>query len=197
MSHPSVDNEFGVAIDEIAVLFRSDAVLSDFITELVPLGWNFFNAAGDYVTTEPIHSDYQVQYRFLENPTQPYRLELMTLGGGWSPLHKTILWQLEMARLDAAIVHASFKLDNVNEMRAWCDELVADGLLLAQRCQSTYGMFEYWVDTKITEGSYLKPRVNLRDARQEDMMEEIPLRKREKPLVELPAERTVIQLEES
>jgi hypothetical protein len=166
MAHPSVDNDYDVAIDEIAVLFRSDAILGDFITELVPAGWNLFNAASDYVTTEPIHSDYQVQYRFLDNPLKPYRLELMGLGGGWSPLHKTILWKLEMARLDAAIVHASFKLDDVNEMRAWCSELESDGLLLAQRCQSTYGMFEYWVDTKITEGSYLKPRVNLRDARQ-------------------------------
>lgn len=155
---------FGVKIDEIALLVGDTGQLAE-LDQLLALkfGWERFNIATDNVKTQPIRSAYSVEYHFYRHPAHDYRLEVMRLSSGISPLHAAIPKPLN--RQVCEPVHASFKCPDEETYAAARFGLVEAGMVEAQRCDSTYGRFSYFT----TLGTplrvpYLKPRVNLRDA---------------------------------
>lgn len=160
---------FGPAavIDEIALMFNDEKSLTEFVRSAVcNHGYDLFNTANDVVETWPIRNMYRVSYWFLSTP-HGYRLELMTASTG-SPLHDAI--SQRMSEASAAAVHASFKVDNEVDYAIVNGTLLNEGYEMAQRCQSSYGRFAYWTRTGREEGVelYLKPRLNTRDAPDED-----------------------------
>jgi len=150
-------------IDEIALLVEGEGELRQLWTALTALGWEQFNQARDDVKTAPIPSRYSVQYTFFQHVDRPWRLEVMQLLSGYSPLHGAIAKPI--GGTPCVPVHASFKVA-AEEFYAYArEDLDGMGLFEAQRCDSTYGRFSYW--TRLDQSDavpYLKPRVNLRDA---------------------------------
>lgn len=150
-------------IDEIALSVDNDTelrLLSQFLRER---GWRQFNEARDNVRTSPIASRYTVQYVFFEHPDKPWRLEVMKMLTGYSPLHGA-LPRLTGGQL-AIPVHASFKVPDEERYAYAREDLDSLGYFEAQRCDSTYGRFSYWTALDQDKAvPYLKPRVNLRDA---------------------------------
>jgi len=151
-------------IDEIALLVTDTAQL-DMLDGLLQneFGWERFNKANDSVRTAPIRSGYTVEYTFYRCQEVPWRLEVMRLTSGISPLHSAIPLPL-MAQV-CTPVHASFKCADEESYAVARYELDDRGWFLAQQCDSTYGRFSYY--TKIGSAPsrvpYLKPRANLRD----------------------------------
>ena len=156
----------GYLIDEVALMVESAVQLRGLYEELENLGWRNFNEARDIVRTNPIQSQYAVRYHFFGNPDVPWRLEVMQMEEGVSPLHSALApaTDLEVCRL----VHASFKVDSSASygiVRSLLSQS-PDRLVECQRCESTYGRFSYWRPSERNDlfVSYLKPRVNLRDS---------------------------------
>lgn len=149
-------------VDEIAYLVRSEIDSVAFLNYLRDLGWEWKNRARDTVFTFPIRSSYEIRYDFLENPLFDFRLEIMLVTNGFSPLHSALParhWQP---------VHASYKVDSEISYAITRIHLEGEGYFLAQQCDSTYGRFSYWtpVNSPMLSVPYLKPRVNLRDSRE-------------------------------
>jgi len=160
-------------VDEMALMFRTDADLKEFLRYAVRHGYTLFNSDSDTVTTGPLRSSYDVAYWFLAAPGYPqlensYRLELMTLHTPGSPLHDTLQLWLDNNNHPSVAVHASFKCHNEEEYANAVHTLGRNGYELTQRCESTYGRFSYWQPQEAADHPvntvYLKPRVNLRDA---------------------------------
>jgi hypothetical protein len=149
-------------IDEVALI--SGPNISGPINMLVSEeGVEHFNFAQDTVSVEPFGTAYDVSYNFFRTP-YPWRIELMQITGGVSPLHAGY----EMYRHQAGslpVVHFSFKCAIEWEYEEACAALTQEGLSLAQECRSRYGRFSYWRDRELLDNRmvYLKPRVNLRD----------------------------------
>lgn len=156
-----------VVIDEMSLLVNSKNSVLNLLTHLVSFpGYEMFNSASDSVTTGPIRSQYDVNYWFVRTP-HPYRLEVMEIPvrEGFSPLHSKLPWHSIVNGTtdnDIFAVHASFKCDSSSYAAAGV-LLRKAGWELAQRCDSAYGKFSYYVNEDLG-GWYLKPRVNLRDA---------------------------------
>lgn len=158
-------------VDEIAILAFDEHQEYHLIDGAVRHGWRVFNAAEDAVDTYPIPSSYRVHYTFLEHPETGYRLEVMRLLEGVSPLHGSLAAQaLENEHGTPIMVHASFKVKDLTALGEVEARLLDSGsFMLAQGCRSTYGAFAYYARTQNHDlGSndltvYLKPRVNLRD----------------------------------
>jgi hypothetical protein len=153
-------------VDEIALLVESEVEGRLLRRLLAEEGWVKFNEARDAVNTSPITSAYSVRYVFYQHVDFPWRLEVMKLEGGVSPLHTAIRPAAPPA--PAQLVHASFKCSTEEGYAYARTGLEAVGLEEAQRCDSTYGRFSYWADLDaahppMDEVRYLKPRVNLRD----------------------------------
>lgn len=156
----------GATVDEIALLVGDSGQL-DQLDKMLSLdfGWERFNVANDEVKTQPIRSAYEVEYHFFRKPGVSYRLEVMRIRSGISPLHVAI--PLPLARQVCTLVHASFRCPDELEYAASRFFLEdSAGMVEAQRCDSTYGRFSYFTDLKMPgrRVPYLKPRVNLRDA---------------------------------
>lgn len=165
-------------IDEVAIQVLSLAHENALLREAVRHGWVMFNSAEDHVRTSPIPAEYTVGYNFLRHPDVNYRLEVMRLGNGLSPLHAGVMNLCQCCGSHEVggifIVHASFKCNDEADYDATCDALMIGGLLPAQACQSTYGRFSYWRKgpqfedwqwgDSLAINSFLKPRVNTRDA---------------------------------
>lgn len=152
------------SIDEIALLVGDNSQLEtlDHILSR-DLGWEKFNTAHDSVKTEPIRSGYTVEYHFFRHPMHSWRLEVMRLSSGVSPLHAAI--PLPLARQICEPVHASFKCPDEETYTVARFELSQGGFWMAQQCLSTYGRFSYYtrLGLPVDRVPYLKPRVNLRD----------------------------------
>lgn len=156
-------------IDELAIMVHDEHQEYHLIEQLVRVGgWQLFNAAVDDVSTYPIGSDYKVHYTFLKHPDRGYRLEVMRLMEGLSPLHAILNDRaINVGFGRPILVHASFKVESIGALGNAEDQLLNGGYMLAQGCRSTYGAFAYYVPTQDNDGDlsvYLKPRVNLRDA---------------------------------
>lgn len=154
----------GTYVDEIAVLMPNREMASNFIMRAVGEGrCTYFNASEDTVHTEPLRTVYDVAYHFIRIPDRPYRLEVMHLKGGHSPLH----YRLSAGTPESLpIVHASFKPLHEPDSEIAYDEaldlLWHRGYRPSQQCESDYGRFSYWRK----DGGplfFLKPRVNIRD----------------------------------
>lgn len=158
-------------IDEVACIFDDREEKASWVQNAVKEdGVKMFNSAWDAVRTTPINSEYAVEYDFLEaDMLAGMRVEAMTVIGGNSPLHSSILNPYFNPMIDSdvfrpgSVVHFSFKvppeeyaevLEKLNETP--CAEL-------AQSCESTYGAFSYWRVHEISNSTFLKPRINLRD----------------------------------
>lgn len=155
----------GVNIDEIALLVSDNSQLEHLDMILCRnMGWEKFNTAHDAVKTAPIRSSYTVEYHFFRHPDVAWRLEVMRLSSGVSPLHSAI--PLPLARQVAVPVHASFKTPNEEQYAYARGHLENQGFSLAQQCDSTYGRFSYFttLGLPVNRVPYVKPRVNLRDA---------------------------------
>lgn len=152
-------------IDEIALMVDSTSQLGKLTDQLQRLhGWSRFNQARDAVVTGPIRSKYEVEYTFFKHPERNYRLEVMRLMRGVSPLHMAFDTVLDSA--GCVLVHASFKCEDEETYAYSRQHMQEMGYLEAQRCESTYGRFGYWTTANPVPQAvpYLKPRVNLRDA---------------------------------
>lgn len=158
-------HEMGVTtadIDEIALLFPEPEAATTWIMSAVcDEDVHHFNAAYDTVKTLPIASQYHVRYDFLSLRERAYRVEAMHLTGyGTSPLHAALLqptW-----RTGPIPVHLSFKCHTREEYDHALNRLGLNDFVLAQACDSTYGIFSYWKHEAFD--LYIKPRVNTRDA---------------------------------
>lgn len=166
------DMGFTVGIDEIALLAPNQLMMLRTSMALVTLpGVVMNNSATDHVDVKPIHSCYSVDYAFFTGFTidevQPYRIELMHLNTGFSPLHNAILGSLQTDH-GLPVVHASFKVQDEENYAAALHRLRQNSMECVQRCDSAYGKFSYWQPLEAnqdTEDAFvlLKPRVNLRD----------------------------------
>lgn len=164
-----------INLDEVAVLCKDDGREnrdSQFIMRHVGKeGVEFFNQATDQVHTQPFDTNYEVQYRFLHT-NRGYRLELMRIASGISPLHG----RYSMVsggpyggdRERMPFVHVSWKCPDEETYWKHVQLLREGGLLPGQMCTSQYGRFSYWRPGTVYRFGqslvWLKPRVNLRDA---------------------------------
>lgn len=153
-------------IDEMA-LYPGDKT-PDLLRRIVMEdGYQIFNAASDRVTTFPIKSAYDVHYWFVSTP-HPYRLEIMNLIDGFSPLHSLYDSLQAAAGREAGIfgVHASFKCLDEEIYAKANSTLQRNDWRLAMQCESTYGRFAYYQHAEV-RGWFLKPRLNLRDSNED------------------------------
>ena len=151
-------------IDEMAFLFPNERYLASWVKRFVAQpGYELFNVASDRVITSPIPSEYDVSYWFLRTPFD-YRLELMSILDGYSPLHHGVNVRVDKVHDNQIVaVHASFKVRDEKAYASANATLIREGWECAQKCDSTYGRLSYW-NYDPFEGWFLKPRVNLRDA---------------------------------
>lgn len=165
---------FGAAydIDEMALMFTEEAWALRWISSAVRIpGVNLFNTAHDAVQTRPVPSSYNVHYWFLSTPAadlgdKDWRIEAMFAHPG-SPLHDVHLRAMQGREI--CVMHASFKCPDEEAYAVAVKTLADNGYEAAQLCQSTYGRFSYWApEESAGAGVYLKPRVNLRDAENDD-----------------------------
>lgn len=153
-----------VVIDEVAVIVPDANMAAVYVFDAVKVdGVEHFNADEDSVAVQPFQSEYRVRYDFLRIEGKPYRVEVMHMTDGISPLHASMY--LESAQSNAPVtIHLSFKCADEAEYHAMCDRLERVARMHeAQSCESSYGLFSYW-RTDFTD-LYIKPRVNKRDAK--------------------------------
>lgn len=159
-------------IDEIALMWDEDDKMRRWISSAVAEdGVVLFNRSIDRVNTFPIASRYHVEYNFLSIEGKPYRVEAMCIQHGVSPLHAAHGSDCHIRPL---AVHLSFKVESEMEYQKALSALAEAGCILAQSCKSDYGVFSYWKVPHLFENGhlYLKPRINLRDAKSEDTIKE-------------------------
>lgn len=173
-------------VDEVAVLI-GPTLIRRVRHILVTEGWKEFNNAEDVVYTNPFGTRYSVEYNFFRHPAVPWRLEVMRLQGGFSPLHEALMaveWPLgkfpvphlsfkPVRRKVAlpALVYAEAGRPNPGpQLQTWRQaysgavQYIRDRAgIHAQTCQSTYGAFGYFLGNDCARQIYLKPRINLRD----------------------------------
>ncbi len=173
----------GNAIDEVAIQTMNFDRVRDYLRQ--DDDWKLFNTAEDVVYANPFGTRYTVSYRFYRHPALPYRLEVMVLGNqtgevGFSPVHHALWNQTVRMRQDndglLPIPHFSYKPQfpkspvtgkEMGPRRAYgqtVNHLRKEGFIPVQACQSTYGVFGYFIQNETDRQVYLKPRVNLRDA---------------------------------
>jgi hypothetical protein len=148
-------------IDEISLLFSTEASLDRFIAWAVEGGVDHFNRTVlDTMVREdtPHNENFDVRFEFLRLPGHDWRIEAMCVLRGKAPLH--VMHSRSLG--NGCVVHASFKCAGLPEMALACERLRGAGLRRAAAYSNAYGAFSYWAGVGHT---YLKPRVNLRDAR--------------------------------
>lgn len=153
-------------VDEIALWFKDMATLNMFASRLVRLeGFEIFGGDSDEVETRPIRSKYQVEYTFMRTPSE-YRLELMTIPYGFSPLHSLMAQMVRTEPHSSAlyVVHASFKVRTEEEYANVVHTLKRTGYDMSMSCTSDYGQFSYFDNYELDGTPHLKPRLNTRDA---------------------------------
>lgn len=156
-------------VDEVAILCRNEQWLDRLVMEAVRHpAVTHFNGADDHVWTEPIKACYSTRYEFFDVVGAAYRLEVMALRHGFSPLHYAIATDAG-PDFTLGFIHASFKCQTEEEYGYAVLRLREAGWEDAQRCTSDYGTFSYWTPMDIEHWIpkerfvFLKPRVNLRD----------------------------------
>lgn len=161
----------GVEVDEVSLLTEDPTYVAGKLSET---GWSCFNSASDVVFTNPFGTRYAVNYDFYRRPDVPWRLEVMQITGGFSPLHAALEWYTDPRLL--AVPHLSFKpercavasgsaeLETLGRSYSRAVQHLKDNAAIpAQTCQSTYGVFGYYLGNDATRQVYLKPRINTRD----------------------------------
>lgn len=160
------DNELflNAPVDEVAILFSSEANLVRFARLATEGGLEHFNSVKRDLmrrqdTLEP--EDFYVRFEFLRIPGAPWRIEAMCVLEGTAPLHEQHLAQ----HGNGSIVHASYKCEDIDSYHHAVNVLRtemgagAPAVAFHAEYRNTYGIFSYWGE----EDYYFKPRVNLRD----------------------------------
>ncbi len=145
----------GIQIDEMAVVFRHEEDLEQFVSRFNP-DEHFNSVPRDRMVRQDASGEFDVRFEFLQLPGVPWRIEAMCVLGGTAPLHQHLTGIYQWS-----VVHASFKLPDEREYRAMCQDLVVSGSVAAAEYRNSYGLFSYWTDRTLPNGLYLKPRVNL------------------------------------
>lgn len=154
-------------IDEVSLLFATDAQLTQFVSAAVKLGMEHFNGVLDTLERQDEEGVFGVRFEFLRWPGSDWRIEAMCVAGSVAstdlsiaPLHSAAL---EEMGFEPVVIHASFKVGDEGEYESARDALDnrfrAVGGMRAEY-QNTYGRFSYFGDGT---SYYFKPRVNLRD----------------------------------
>lgn len=144
-------------VDEISVLFADPDRLQAFVEYCKEQGIEHFNRVdSDRMVRIDGPGQFDVRFEFLRFPTLGWRIEAMCVLDGQAPLHEAHLDRLG----DGCIVHASYKLPEVEAYRAHRRYLSDKGAILAGEYENSYGRFAYWGSG---HNPYMKPRVNLRD----------------------------------
>lgn len=180
----AVDSTFAFQdylVDETAVILHSSQT-KNFVRALVGagLGWVMSDHDTDRVRIAgPLIGDssYVVEYDFLTHPEKPWRIEVMGIIDGFSPLHRSLLdYDDEEDANGLETVHYSFKVPggDVLEFQRVCDNAMLSGWTLCQTAVSSYGAFSYFRPRRDNEAlrstfadgaqGYLKIRMNNRDA---------------------------------
>lgn len=147
-------------IDEMAVAVPDMGDAANLIHRAVTAdGVELFNMAIDDVRVVSHQTRYSVRYLFLNTP-HGFRVEVMNISEGLSPLHHAILGEASKG-VTFPVVHASFKVHRHDLEEV--EDALGDIAYHVQRCESTYGVFSYWLPKDTDSLVYLKPRVNLRD----------------------------------
>lgn len=154
-------------IDEVSLLFTTEADLIDFTKWCIVNGIDNFNTTGDEMvrmdTDHGLDESFHVRFEFLRVPGAPWRIEAMCVLDGAAPLHFAHLAE----HGDGCVVHASWKEANLTTYNRVKEGLRAEGGGLVHAVpfhaeyRNSYGQFSYWG----TGPFYFKPRVNLRDIR--------------------------------
>lgn len=158
-----------VHADEIALFAFCQDQEYEILESAVRNGFEVFNAADDHVNTRPLETQYDVHYTFLRSPTGFFRIELMRLTDGFSPLHSHLAQQASLDGGEPFEVHLSWKEETLDDMDASEFTLMQLGGTVQQECVSTYGQFSYWKledqqrQFEIPDHLFVKPRVNVRD----------------------------------
>jgi hypothetical protein len=174
-------------IDEMAIGFDNRYSMELFDMEAIDAGWlapyaeaeeeaGKFNEAMDTVNTEPLDANYTVSYKWRKAADSDYRVEMARVVDGYNPLFAHARWKAAPQLAYWApvkmlgLLHASFKLPDLETYESICYTLSRRGLQLVQSCSSSYGKFayfkfpeEYLRENPSAPRPYLKPRVNLRD----------------------------------
>jgi hypothetical protein len=153
-------------VDEMAVLVPQRDLMFTFMVGALRRGWEAFNHADDVVETSPIPSSYEVEYLFLRKDGVPYRIEVMNISGGFSPWHHSLEHICDTSGDPLAMAHASFKVPDETSYGAAVVALRSAGYEPIQHCTSHYGRFSYFaISDRDLSRPTLKPRLNLRDAK--------------------------------
>ena len=162
-----------VRIDEIAVVYHTVAQLEEGVRRFELAGTKEFNRTRDemHCTHSRIEglegTSFDVQFVFLQKPGSVWRIEAMCVLGGDAPLHMEIL---RKSKGEPRVVHASWKHTSeryYNAMKLHMEDATLEPSIasdnppfsMVAQYRNSYGVFSYWPKF----GTYLKPRVNLRD----------------------------------
>lgn len=146
-------------VDEIAVLFRTEERLVAFAEWARSVGIDVFNAhVLDTMYRQDAKEKFDIHFEFMRLVDAPFRIEAMCYKGK-APLHMDQLNRYG----DGCVMHASFKVQTMQELTAAHDRLLAlERLTYTPRAmyRNTYGAFSYWGPWS---AMWIKPRINLRD----------------------------------
>lgn len=147
-------------IDEVAICFRAERSLIDWVDEATANGLDHFNSVPyDTMRRQDIAGEsFGVRFEFLRWEGYPWRIEAMCVMDGWAPLHDAAMNQDG----SPVVIHVSYKVDNLVDYQEEVRILRDSGLAMKGEYMNSYGIFSYWPGPN---GSfpYVKPRVNLRD----------------------------------
>jgi hypothetical protein len=141
-------------VDEVSILFKHNTELDGFVRYCVSRDLEHFNGVRDTCHNEWASdpNTFQVRFEFLRYPGADWRIEAMCVNSGFAPLHERLR--------NHSMPHVSFKCldtmhyDHINK--------VLTGILPWQGSyRNSYGAFSYFG----AYAPYIKPRVNLRDAK--------------------------------
>lgn len=153
-----------VRIDEVALCFRRAYDLDQFLTHVAKDDnvEHFNSVPVDAMERQDQSGSFDVRFEFLRIRGADWRIECMCVLSGVAPLHEKLLDD----RGSGAVIHASYKLPDID---AYHREISSGGRLgqhdgvMDAAYANTYGCFSYWRFAELGF-TYLKPRVNLRDA---------------------------------
>jgi hypothetical protein len=143
-------------IDEISLLFATQADLLAFRDAAVAIGADNFNSVTkDLMRREDEAGDFHVRFEFLRI-SLTWRIEAMAVMWGTAPLHQAMLRETG----GGCVMHASYKLPSEEMYFEHIGALAQYPETFRASYRNSYGRFSYW---KFEDLPYFKPRVNLRD----------------------------------
>jgi hypothetical protein len=154
-------------IDEISLYFSAPDLFDAFVAEAKKhgdwIGEAKENQVATYLGSEDASAAYKTDYQFvLPHPESKWRIEAMLVTDGYSKLHESLA---SKAGEDPCVAHASFKTRTLAFYQDANVHLSTEqGFFQEAEYTNGYGAFSYYTVTDLD--FFLKPRVNLRDAKE-------------------------------